>query len=356
MGVLWDSPRLLLWSGLAAVPWMASVIAGPVLVWRSIARTGGTDRRRALVVAVVSVVPIATIVFCVLSAVLVYALDILPESVGEAGLGLAFGAPFVLCAAGLAWGSGAAPARLVSLPPARVGRVMSVAVGLSFAIVVISISAVVGEQVGAGGPLPVVIGTLVVAAVLAPLRRRLVRTMLLRADPGRASAAVLVHEARGGRSEPGRTAQRILRTAVGDPSARLVLGLPGGAWVDVDGVAVDQPRAGPGSTPLDRDDERPAYLLHTTSVIDAAGPLDEVRALVDHAVLEAAVRDQAARLVAERDRAEEAAATERRRLERDLHDGVQGRLLALALDLRMAQRDLADASAQLVLSDRKSVV
>ncbi|MFE0150223.1 histidine kinase [Nonomuraea sp. NPDC059007] len=39
------------------------------------------------------------------------------------------------------------------------------------------------------------------------------------------------------------------------------------------------------------------------------------------------------------------------RLERDLHDGVQGRLLALALDLRMAQRDLGDPEAQLVLTD-----
>ncbi|MFE0074915.1 histidine kinase [Nonomuraea sp. NPDC059023] len=39
------------------------------------------------------------------------------------------------------------------------------------------------------------------------------------------------------------------------------------------------------------------------------------------------------------------------RLERDLHDGVQGRLLALAFDLRMAQRDLGDPAAQLVLTD-----
>ncbi|MFC7040383.1 sensor histidine kinase, partial [Nonomuraea rubra] len=87
-----------------------------------------------------------------------------------------------------------------------------------------------------------------------------------------------------------------------------------------------------------------AYLVHQGEAVDAYGGADEVAELVERAVLQAAVRDHGGR-------AEAAAAEERRRLERDLHDGVQGRLLALALELRMARRRLRDAEAQLVLTD-----
>ena len=56
--------------------------------------------------------------------------------------------------------------------------------------------------------------------------------------------------------------------------------------------------------------------------------LAELRAQLDE------VRDSRARLV-------EAGVTERRRLERNLHDGAQQRLVTLALHLRMAQETLA---------------
>lgn len=335
---VWDAPGLSAVTWVTAVPWMASVLLGPVLAWRALPRSRPEVRQRMLVVALVSVAPIATIVFCVLSGLLAYAVGVVSVQVGEAGLAVAFGLPFVLCPAGLAVALGGAD--LGRVTAARATAALTVMVGVPLVIVVVAVSAVVGTQFGAGALLPVVFGTLVVGAVFAPLRRRLVRALVLRIDPVRARAAVLVQSLDAdSRADPATAAQRILRAALREPDARLLLRLPENrGWVDVDGLPAT-PQAPPAG---------PAH-LETAGM--AAGALAEAGPLIDQAVLAAAVRDQAARLGAERERAEEAAGAERRRLERDLHDGVQGRLLALALDLRMAQRDLGDGDAQLVLSD-----
>jgi signal transduction histidine kinase len=50
--------------------------------------------------------------------------------------------------------------------------------------------------------------------------------------------------------------------------------------------------------------------------------------------------DRAARLAAQRDRSEARAAAERRKIERDLHDGAQARLVSLAVDLGRARERL----------------
>ena len=57
--------------------------------------------------------------------------------------------------------------------------------------------------------------------------------------------------------------------------------------------------------------------------------------------------DSRAELAASRKRIVAAADHSRRRIERDLHDGVQQRLVSLALDLRTIQADLPNQSAQL---------
>lgn len=334
-----------------AVPWMASVLFGPVVAWRSLPRQRGERRFRLLLVAVVSIVPIVTIVFCVLSGFLAYAFGVLSTSAGESGLAVAFGLPFPLCVVGLVLALGrAASWQVARMTPAVASTVLTVVMGTLFAIVVVSVSAILGAQFGPGALLPVVLATLAVAAVFAPARRRLVRLLVLRADPVRAKAAALVARAGpDGRTRPAHTAEGILREALGDTRARLLLRLPDGqGWVDVDGAPVPEPVAGlvPGG-----DGGPHAAVSHAGPAVDADGAVAELGWLIDQAVLEVAVRDQARRIAAERERADEAAAAERRRLERDLHDGVQGRLLALALELRMAQRDLGDGAAQLVLSD-----
>ena len=333
-------PGVEAWGWVAAFPWMAAVVVGPVVVWRSMARA--RDRQRALAVGVASVVPLVTIVFCVLSALLASGLGILSDAAGEVGVALAFSLPFIVSPVWLALAPNRDGGR--RLTPARASTVLSVAIGLSFAIVVVTASAIVGDSLGAGAVLPVVLGTLVIAAALTPVRRRLVRALLLRSEPERARAAGLLGEA-AVRSDPGAAAQNILREALADPTALLLVELPNATWVDVEGNQAERPGSATAA------EDRRVVLVHSAEVVNARGALDEVAPLLGQAVLEATIRDQSGRLAAEHDRAEVAAATERRRLERDLHDGVQGRLLALALDLKLAQRDLSDASAQLVLSD-----
>ena len=70
--------------------------------------------------------------------------------------------------------------------------------------------------------------------------------------------------------------------------------------------------------------------------------LSAARVAVENERLQAEVRAQVEELQSSRARIVEAGDAERRRLERDLHDGAQQRLLALSYDLRVA-RSKADA-------------
>ncbi|HTJ35785.1 MAG TPA: sensor histidine kinase [Dactylosporangium sp.] len=83
------------------------------------------------------------------------------------------------------------------------------------------------------------------------------------------------------------------------------------------------------------------------------GPIDGVEIVVETVVIgmlilrQAVTLVQSANLVASRARLVLAADQTRRRLERDLHDGVQQRLVTLALDIRQAQADVPPELTQL---------
>ncbi|GHJ43125.1 hypothetical protein Cs7R123_04670 [Catellatospora sp. TT07R-123] len=210
---------------------------------------------------------------------------------------------------------------------------------------------------------------LVRAEGVGPLRRRAQRWLQRRADPRRRLAATLT--ARHLRQlmadtpyEPptgtaAHLAQETIRAVFGDPHAVLLLALPDDrGWVDVD----DQPAPGPlerrhGHVELvaGTGGRVIAYFLRAADTgagpAGAAGVVDELRVLIERAVFRATVRDQAERIVRERERAERAAMAERIRLERDLHDGVQGRLLALALNLQLARHAVADSATSDLLAD-----
>jgi signal transduction histidine kinase len=140
------------------------------------------------------------------------------------------------------------------------------------------------------------------------------------------------------------TLRDVLAEALGDPTLQLAYWLPDRErYVDAEGRSVELP--GPGSgrawTPVAREGEQLAAIVH-----DAA--LDEDRDLVGAAGAAAALALENERLDAElrarveelsrsRERLIEVGLAERRGLERNLHDGAQQRLVALALDLRMAR-------------------
>lgn len=315
-------------NGLTSIPWMLGVLLGPVVLWRAVPRARGDVRPRALMVASLSLAPIATILFCVCAAFMALRFGVLSVGAGEAGLAIVFSLPFALCALGFLEAFGPSVPSRVN----RWTRILTAMVGVPFAIVVVAVSAIIGSRLGA--VLPVVLATLLVAAALAPLRRSLVRALVLRTDPVRARTARLVREVGGG-TRPANAVQEILRSALDAPELRLHLRLPEQrGWVTVAGEPAPEDGVGIGPS---------ARLVGVDDPADVQSCLPEVETLLERALLEMAVRDQAARV-------EEAVADERKRLERDLHDGVQGRLLALALDLKMAQRKL-DAEAQLVLAD-----
>jgi signal transduction histidine kinase len=110
--------------------------------------------------------------------------------------------------------------------------------------------------------------------------------------------------------------------------------------VDANGWPVAQPVAGPGRaiTALVRDGRRIAVVSHTAALPDLERELGAaVRLALENERLQAEALAQLDQLRASRIRIVETGDTERRRLERDLHDGAQQRLLALSYDLRLAR-------------------
>jgi signal transduction histidine kinase len=95
---------------------------------------------------------------------------------------------------------------------------------------------------------------------------------------------------------------------------------------------------------LKADDEPIAALIHDPilsdqrEIVEAAGAA--ARLAIENERLRAEVRAQLEEVRASRARIVEAGDAERRRLERDLHDGAQQRLLALSLALRVAEQHL----------------
>jgi signal transduction histidine kinase len=149
-----------------------------------------------------------------------------------------------------------------------------------------------------------------------------------------------------------------LRAAIarclGDPSLGLAFWLPDDRrYVDLDGQALDPARAsGQAVTVLEHDGQRLAALVHDPAVLDEPELLDAVGAAaslaLENARLQAELRAQLAEVHASRARIVAAGDAERRRLERDLHDGAQQRLLGIRLALQLARGRVAEADGSSV--------
>jgi signal transduction histidine kinase len=97
---------------------------------------------------------------------------------------------------------------------------------------------------------------------------------------------------------------------------------------------------------LERDGTPLAAIVHDPAVLENPGLLHTVNAAtrlaVDNDRLQAELRAQLDATRASRVRIVVAADEARRRLERDLHDGVQQRLVTLAMDVRIVEAGLTD--------------
>jgi signal transduction histidine kinase len=141
-----------------------------------------------------------------------------------------------------------------------------------------------------------------------------------------------------------------------DPTLVLAFPAPtGDGFVDGEGRAIDVPAtsdAGRGVAGLEREGELLAVLVFDPAIeLEDPGRVQAVasvaRMALENERLAAQVRAQLEEVRASRARIVEAADAERQRIERDLHDGAQQRLVALAMRLDQA-RGQVDGAGELI--------
>ena len=134
-----------------------------------------------------------------------------------------------------------------------------------------------------------------------------------------------------------------LASGLGDPSVELAYWLPEReVYVDRDGQVVELPDDGErAATKIDHEGRCIAAIVHDPSLNEQPGLVKAAGAAaalsLENERLDAELRARVAELSASRARIVEAGLTERRRVERNLHDGAQQRLVALRLQLRLAR-------------------
>jgi signal transduction histidine kinase len=140
--------------------------------------------------------------------------------------------------------------------------------------------------------------------------------------------------------------QAALVRVMGDPSLVIAYRQPDGGYRDADDrpVEVAEPGGGQSVATVRRDDEPVAALVYDRSLDDDPELVEAVCAAamiaLDNRHLHAEAQARLAELRASRERIIAVGDAERRRIERNLHDGAQQRLVALTLQLSMIQRQI----------------
>lgn len=159
------------------------------------------------------------------------------------------------------------------------------------------------------------------------------------------------------RTGPGEM-EAALRAALRDPTVELrVWDEQRATWLDASEGEVPAPSNEESRvvTLVGTEDRPLAAIVHDRAFNEDPGLVSAVAALlrlaIDNERLAAEVREQLAEVRASRARLVETAEAERRRIERDLHDGAQQRLIAVALSLQEARGEAArDAPGTRVVS------
>ena len=169
---------------------------------------------------------------------------------------------------------------------------------------------------------------------------------ILRSRLARLTVADLFVELRAEPS-PDELRDALART-LGDPSLTLAYWLPEfESWSDFEGRSVQLPSEGSGraTTMIDRNGDHVAALVHDPALSEEPELVEAVSAAAGIAIengrLHVELRARLEELRGSRSRVLEAGQNERQRLERNLHDGAQQRLIALSLDLSLLEQELA---------------
>jgi signal transduction histidine kinase len=239
--------------------------------------------------------------------------------------------------------------------------VVSVLLGSAFA----GISALVGVAVGRGSAWATAAATVTTVLAFRALRDAVQSTVDRRFARAKYDARQVVarflDDLRGDRATVDRFPQ-VLAEALGDTTAELRLWLPSrGTYVDIDGLSLGRvdPLDSRVATRYDHAGSHLAVVLHSATIKQQPELLNAVLSDAYLAMELARSRAEAAAHLAyvaeSRIRIVEAGYEERRRLERDLHDGAQQRLVALGVALRRLQRSLPVAALILEPALEKSV-
>lgn len=148
-----------------------------------------------------------------------------------------------------------------------------------------------------------------------------------------------------------RELEGMLREPLGDPGLRLGFWRPDTSeWVDADGAPLALPQSDQRLTEIDQDGRAVIAIIHDEQLVDDPELLRAAGAVallaLENAELDAAWRDSLRALADSRTRLTRVSDKERRKLERDLHDGAQQRLLAALIRLSSAD-ELAGESPEL---------
>jgi signal transduction histidine kinase len=247
------------------------------------------------------------------------------------------------------WSRASTPARRAVTPVLAAG-------GFMFAsLIMTAINDLTGDGWGAT-PAEVFFyaaATVPVAVMLTMLQRRLAQGQV---------AGLVVQL--GGQSAAAKLRGALAR-ALGDPTLQVAYWYAAESrYVDAEGRPLALPSGGSGrrATLIERDGHPVAALVHDPALEHHAELVESVCAAAGLALenerLAAELRARLAELQASRARLVEATDAERRRIERDLHDGTQQRLVSIAMSLGLAETKLPaepGAAAAVVAEAREAL-
>ena len=210
-----------------------------------------------------------------------------------------------------------------------------------------AVTTAVGVALGRDSPAVAAVAAALAALALAPLRRRVQRIVDRRLNPARRSveAAVqaLQRDVAAGTSDPERL-EAVLRESLRDPGLRLGYRPPaGGHHVDAQGREL--PTA--GGVPVVLGGQHIGTLVAGSELVTSdllRHVAERVTTLVETVRLRLGLAEALREVEQSRSRLVLLGFEERRRLERDLHDGAQQRLVSLGMGIRLAQRHLEDGT------------
>lgn len=340
-----------------ALTGMAATLVGGALALRArFRRSAGIERLQIKWLALAAAVIPATLVACIIEGLLT----------GEVGAATLIGLGLFLIAVPAAIALAILRYRLYEVDRLISRTIAYLVLSVLLAIAYAAVTVTLGVLAGVGSAVPTAAATLAVALAFRPLRGRVQANVDRRFDRARYEGLHKVNrfldELRMGQVAP-EAVGGALADALSDPAVKLFFWLPQAAtYADAEGHPVGElPNEPAARTPVRRGDLPLGMLLHDPALAQRPNLLDGVIAAAGLAIeiarLRVEVRNQLAEVEASRARIVTATYEERRRLERDLHDGAQQRLVTIGLALRHLQNELsprtrgAEASLDRIVDD-----